>query len=368
MITLQGRYRDGQSARVVDMRLAIAEDGSLDAEPPLPPGGNLRLVELDSRIAGLPATLRFPWGGVFETTDHDGVEAAFDAIGRPSGLLYRLENRLRYVISAVVFTFCFVVAAYLWGVPALSAAVTPLVPVSVGNALGEGALEQLDRLFFEPSELSPERAAELQRVFANLRRDVQLDFEPKLALRRGGFFNANALALPDGTIVLTDELVALAEHDRQLAAVFLHEFGHVQRRHSLRQLLNQSSVAALTFLLVGDVSTVSTLVAALPAVLLQTSYSRGMEIEADDFAVANAGAGGVTPNDLADMLARLDRHHRNCRRVERRDGPVAAEECMVRDDGGDGAAEDDDWTSYASTHPATGERIERILSDSAARD
>ncbi len=360
MIVLRGRYYDGQSARAVDLQLQIAADGSLQAEPPLlPSGGNLRFVRVDSRIAGLPANLRFPWGGTFETSDHDAVEAAFSAIGVQTSWLHRLESRTRYVVGAAVFTLAFMTAGYFWGVPALSAAVTPLLPAGVGKALGEGALDQLDRYILEDSELSAARKAELSTVFASLHRDADLGLEPKLEFRGGGFLDANAFALPDGTVVLTDELVALAENDQQLAAVLLHELGHVQHRHSLRQILNQSSVAVLTFLLLGDASTVSALVVATPTVLLETSFSRAMETEADDYAVAYFKTHREDPLSLATMLARLDRYHRFCRR-EKSMNATEAEACMRGAGEERELDEDGDLVSYASTHPATEERIARI--------
>lgn len=51
---------------------------------------------------------------------------------------------------------------------------------------------------------------------------------------------ANAFALPDGTLVVTDELVELAgDNDDEVLAVLAHELGHIHERHGLRLLRTQ---------------------------------------------------------------------------------------------------------------------------------
>ena len=82
----------------------------------------------------------------------------------------------------------------------------------------------------------------------------------------GGALGPNAFALPAGTIVITDELVQLARHDDELRAVFAHEIGHITGRHAMRMLLQNSATALLAVGLLGDVSAVSSMTAAVPAV------------------------------------------------------------------------------------------------------
>jgi predicted Zn-dependent protease len=64
---------------------------------------------------------------------------------------------------------------------------------------------------------------------------------------------ANAFALSDGTIVLTEELVALADHDDLNIAVLLHEIGRVVYGHRLRGALVSSAFFMLTMSYYGDV-------------------------------------------------------------------------------------------------------------------
>jgi Zn-dependent protease with chaperone function len=114
------------------------------------------------------------------------------------------------------------------------------------------------------------------------------------------------MALPGGTVVVTDELVKLAGHDEEILAVLAHELGHVQERHGLRMALQAMGAGAILVALTGDLSSVSDLAAGLPAVLLQSGYSRSMEREADDHAWRGLNATCIAPQRFADILRRLD--------------------------------------------------------------
>jgi predicted Zn-dependent protease len=144
----------------------------------------------------------------------------------------------------------------------------------------------------------------------------------------------NALALPGGTIVVTDELVHATANDAEFLAVVAHEIGHVRGHHAMRLVLQDSGMAVLMTALAGDAVGTTLLAAALPAVLLRTRYSRQFESEADDYAFAMLRRHGHSPQAFADLMRRL--------RLQ-----LHAKE------------ESGSLLQYLSTHPATEERIQR---------
>jgi Zn-dependent protease with chaperone function len=150
-----------------------------------------------------------------------------------------------------------------------------------------------------------------------------------LELRSGDAVGANALALPSGIIVMTDDLVELAQHDDELVAVLAHEIGHVRGRHALRQLLQTAGVSALALAVLGDVSSISGLASAIPA-LLQAKHSRDFEREADVFAKQWLMKNNIAPERFDAILCRLD--------------------AAV------GSAVSSDVLDYMSSHPPTSER------------
>jgi predicted Zn-dependent protease len=126
---------------------------------------------------------------------------------------------------------------------------------------------------------------------------------------------ANAIALPDGTIIVTDRMLleilgrqtefGVAE-TAQLAGVLAHEIGHVERRHSARALARSSLTAALSAALFGDFSAVA---AGVPALIMNMSNSREMEMEADSYAIAALNERRMPLAPLAELFESLGALH-----------------------------------------------------------
>jgi predicted Zn-dependent protease len=149
----------------------------------------------------------------------------------------------------------------------------------------------------------------------------------------------NAFGLPGGTIVVTDALAQLAQNSAQVSAVLAHEVGHVRERQVLRQMLQAAGVATLISALGGNSSAVTGLAVAVPALLLESGYSREFEDEADSYALQRLKEIGVAPNEFAEILKRLLEFENN----------------------NGGKAQRKHSLDYVSTHPVTAPRIERAL-------
>ncbi len=131
----------------------------------------------------------------------------------------------------------------------------------------------------------------------------------------------NAYAFPGGTIAATRGILLKMDNEAELASLLGHELGHVNARHTARQM----SKAALTQTLVGGASAVAGSQGAgwgdlvgqvgnISAGALLASYSRDNEREADDLGLRYMAAAGYNPDgfeDLMDMLRSLSRHKAN---------------------------------------------------------
>jgi predicted Zn-dependent protease len=182
---------------------------------------------------------------------------------------------------------------------------------------------------FAPTNVDVNRRSGLISEFASLRLPGgQIGQQSALLFRKSDAIGANALTLPNGTIVVTDGLIALAQNDQEILAVLAHEAGHARRRHALRMMLESSALSALLSWYVGDVNT---LAVTAPASLLNAKYSRDFEREADDYAVEVMRLNGISPSVLADILERMN-DTRGSKGVP----------------------------AYLSSHPATEERLARF--------
>jgi Zn-dependent protease with chaperone function len=285
-----------------------------------------------------PLTLWFPDGGRAAITDRAAFARLLAASPGAAIAVSQWDSSARPVLAPAVVVLL-VVAALLFGayrylIPVVSEAVAERLPASVATSVSESTLAALEREALSPSRLSPLRQAELARGFEELHPGARNRY--RLLFRRSEQLGPNAMALPSGTIVVTDELVALAGHDHEILGVLAHEAGHVDKRHGLRLFVQGSLVTLVASWVVGDYGSIA---AAAPSALLQAKYSRDFEREADAYAADLMLARGIPPSALADMLERIDRAARN-----------SAEE----------AAEEPGAVSmldYAASHPATTERL-----------
>jgi Zn-dependent protease with chaperone function len=304
---IAGRYLDGRSAAGIDATLEIGEDGFVRVhgalESVVTPVNEITISE---RLGNIPRRIGFPNGGSFETHDNDAVDALRDRLGIQPGaaLVHWLESRWQAALGSLVAVVVISIVFFKWGIPALADVSAQNMPTRIDRSIGLGTLEILDRVGFEPTTLSSARQQELRDRFATMTKPLDDGHEYRLELRGGGEIGANAFALPSGIIVMTDELVALAEHDEELIAVLAHEIGHVRGRHALRHLLRAAGVTVLAFALLGDVSSISGILSAAPT-LLHAKHSRDFEREADAFARKWLRDNGYRPSSFDAILCKL---------------------------------------------------------------
>ena len=132
---------------------------------------------------------------------------------------------------------------------------------------------------FLESKNSTARLERTQEILDNLMGDEELrDLNYKLFLFPLG--TPNAVAIPGGSIGVSDSLLDQVESDIGLAFVIAHELGHHHHRHVLRAL------GRSLFLRVGA-SAFGQTSSAIDSALSFTdkNFSRKQEREADDFAI-----------------------------------------------------------------------------------
>jgi len=152
---------------------------------------------------------------------------------------------------------------------------------------------------------------------------------------------ANAFALPGGTVCMTRGLLTQIENEAQFAGVMGHEIGHVSHRHSVQQQSDQTlySILVATAAIgveVADVKYGGELVGAgaLGGQILLLSFSRGQESESDERGVEYSYQAGYDPRELAGVF-----------RIFKR---------MKEESGGDSPPE------WLSTHPLDDDRIRNV--------
>jgi Zn-dependent protease with chaperone function len=301
-------------------------------------------TEISSRLGNTPRVIRFHGIGSFETRDNDWVDHMLQEGRFKSGFLYRLESSWRYVLIGLLITLAVVWGGVRYGVPAGAHALAFALPERVSRELGNGALMALDQGLLSPSTLSFPEQEKVKQQLMSFAHQVSPSLKVDVVFRDASkSIGPNALALPSGTIVFTDQLVHLAQNEQQLAAVMAHEMGHVDSRHALRRLIQSSALAVVAMAVLGDVSSVSSVIAAVPVILTELGYSRAFEYEADRYAASALDRAGVSVTHLTAILHRLEQSL--CDKAVEPD-------CQD--------ASSNQWKSYVSTHPGSVERAKAL--------
>jgi Zn-dependent protease with chaperone function len=301
---IQGRYFDASSSAAAEAQLEGAGGSIWLRVAGQSRTFELKQLEISDRIGSIPRRIRFPDGAEFETEDNDAVDLLLAGTAPREGWVHRLERNWGIAVGALAGV---VVAGFLFvqfGLPLLAGWAATVLPPSVDKAIGIHGLEVLDRGFLRASKLDAQRQANLQNLFARMTATMHDGHEYRLELRDSRVLGPNALALPAGIVVMTDQLVEMAGNDEELVAVLAHEIGHVRNRHALRQLIEGAGISALAVVVLGDMSSITALASAAP-VLLQARNSRKLEAEADTFSRQWLQDNHIPEHRFDDILCRM---------------------------------------------------------------
>jgi Zn-dependent protease with chaperone function len=365
---MQGVYYDSKSSQrrecflhLNDSQQLVAKGIDIGAIP-------LANVSISSRIGDSTRFITFPDGAVFETLDNNAVDALLSKTdSSPHWLfIHYWERNRKLILLSVVGMVGFTYLLVAFGIPMMSRSLAHALPASVSVKLAGEVLETLDEIVFTPTNLSEQRQRELSNQFNNLSVGLN-EFQLKIHFRKGNVIGANAFALPDGAVVMTDELIELTDNDLELQSVMLHEIGHIVHRHSLQRLIENSSTTLIIVWLTGDIEAGSSWSAILPTLLLQSGYSRDIEREADGYALDRMLTTGISPQHFASIMKKLDsfKSHDNAGEESDNHGPGPAKDENSSEQTQEKDEDGRHWLDYISSHPPTTSRIKRF-EDAAA--
>ncbi|MCU0599117.1 MAG: M48 family metalloprotease [Desulfobacterales bacterium] len=118
----------------------------------------------------------------------------------------------------------------------------------------------------------------------------------------------NAFALPGGQVFITAGLYGLFSTRDQLAAVLAHEIAHVLARHSSQQIAKANLTNGLidaVIVVSGDASTGQ--ISAIIGQLVNMSFSRKDEVQADQLGVFVMADAGYDPAGMVELMQLLEK-------------------------------------------------------------
>lgn len=325
---MQGRFHDGRTtaAHLVEVTAA------------------------DGALSFAAEGQRFTWPLADLDVEELGGRARLAPAGEAARLILSIEDwrplapsrrrRLRRgemrLIGGLTLAAVAVGAIVFIGVPIASGPLARATPPAYERRMGESFEAQIE-LAFKPCEGRAGQQA-LQQLAGRLERVSDTPFELRAQVVQAPM--ANAFALPGGAILVTDDLIELAETPDELAAVMAHEAAHVEQRHVMQAVWRSLGLGLILDAVVGGGTGAGQQAVLLAGSVTDLRYSREAELEADARGQALLKSAGLSSAGMGPFFRRLAE-------TAEGDGPKAA---AVRE--------------LISTHPDTARRA--ALSDGRA--
>ena len=288
-------------------------------------------------LPGQAVDVEFPDGSVFTP---NSATFRWRHLTKGQSMVSRLETSLPFILASLILIPSLFYVIHSVILPQTASYLVHVISDETKNQIGKRSYKSISNLSMSPTGLTSVEEARVRELWEETLQALSLPSEDyTLRLHDAPNVGANAFALPDGTIIVTDELVRLYEgHPDRLRAVMLHELGHVQFEHGLQLAIRSlASTLLLSALIGGDLNGISEALLGTGNTLLQASFSRDMEREADAYARDALRSLGTSPAELGYALEALS-HSTN-----------EASEYLNQ------------VLNYLSTHPALDERVHEAI-------
>ena len=216
-------------------------------------------------------------------------------------VIFKLRNSS---IIALFLLFILTLSSVIYGVIAGVDAIYPFISKDVDKKIGDKFAPQLVGQFSVCKD--PELNREINKIFDFLKPENS-EFNYSVKILESS--TLNALALPGGNLFLMSELISQSSSSEEVAAILAHEISHVERRHSIRQMLKSAGLlTAFSLAIGGGVEGVelAETVGEVGAVLLVLRNSRSQEEEADRDALAKLKSKKIDVTGFANFFKKLD--------------------------------------------------------------
>jgi Zn-dependent protease with chaperone function len=206
------------------------------------------------------------------------------------------------IVGWSLAAICSILVVTIYGIPYAADRLAPLVPYRVEQWIGKSVDTQVRAIFGSKDCNAAAGRAAFETLVGKLKSagGIETPLEPQvisLAL-------PNAFALPGGKVYVTDGLLQRARNPDEVAGVIAHELGHVYHRDSLRKIIQTGGSSFLIGLLFGDITGASAVIFATRS-MIDASYSREAESEADAFAAETMHKLGRSPKPMGEFLLRI---------------------------------------------------------------
>ncbi len=307
-------YEKGSSAYQEAVLLFSEDEFSIEVNDNIIYKNHIDTLRISPRIGNIDRKITLKNACVFSTKNNDEIDQFLIISKKNKNILHQLETNTIWIVCSLILTILFTFSFVKWGIPSISKKIAYSIPLSVNNVISTNTLKILDSLIFKESQLSSIEKEKIQfsfehDVLPSIDKSEKLKYKIHFRLWEDGKDGiANAFALPNGDIILTDKFVQLSQDKNEINAILLHEIAHVEQRHGLQRLIESSFIAVIVMFISGDISTLGDMGIGLGSLLITSDYSRNHESEADLFAFKKMLALKIDPINFSNIMRKITKN------------------------------------------------------------
>ncbi|MCH7926710.1 MAG: M48 family metallopeptidase [Candidatus Dadabacteria bacterium] len=235
---------------------------------------------------------------------------------------------LKMIVYLSIASIIIITVFYKWLFPSFAELIAQNIPVSWEVKLGQNYKKYFVSQFKECEK--KELKDKIELINDQLVETIpNTDYKYNITIL--DFDMVNAFALPGGEIIIFRGLIEKSKRPEELAGVMAHEIQHIEQRHMTKILIKDKSLDILISFMTGDSSGAGTALMAAKT-LGSLAYRRSEESSADTEGLKMLVDARIDPNGLIDFFETLKKEYGNM----------------------------PDIFKYISTHPDTGDRIEKL--------
>jgi len=236
---------------------------------------------------------------VFEEEARDALKAAAPKLftAHAQGV-----ERPRVVIGVVAAAWS-LAAVFLVGIPLAAAPIADIMPAPYRAQIADISWAQVNQVT-EYCDDSDEAARILNDMTHRMMVAANVTHRDEIWITIVDAQFPNAFALPDDSIIVTDELIQLARHPDELTGVLAHEIAHVERNHVMKNVIRQMGAGVFFDIVFGGAGA-GQAIAVVSVNLAGLRYTRGDEEDADARGLDYLDAAGINSGGLAQLFGRL---------------------------------------------------------------
>ncbi len=369
-----GTFYDGKSANKYPVRIRLTAE---QLELVFPDGHQLQwlytALQLSKTSSTGPVRLErsasnpdiVPEAVVIEDPHflHEAHRVAPGALGNVWNQPHKRSLRYVLMILALVIVPPLIFAIWVYAIPAMTNAVADKIPTTWEEKLGQDYFKMLFKNSIK--EPDPQVRKALDAISKRLLTAVpDQPYHFRIYVHPSKM--VNAMALPGGTIVVFQGLINATETPEELAGVLAHEFQHVLKRHSTRNIIRSEVIHLFGLIISGNSDSMANVILQAGNLLDHLRYSRQLESQADAEGMKMMLATHVDPRGMVRVFEKLEEEqHRQLKSMnkdkkkaepEKKDSKETDKE--AKDSDKKGGTAPPEWTQYLSTHPEGNDRVE----------